>query len=95
MEHSTLQEPHPYNLGAVSVNPGTSERLRSTVLYDLKNKPKFRLVCDPDLQDAIQFSEKRLTDGTVYYPVFYIENRSKHVCHVTVWWAGGGRCLER
>jgi hypothetical protein len=95
MEHSTFQEPHPYSLGSVRVNPGTSARLRSTVLYDLKNKPKFRLVCNPDLRDAIQFSEKKLTDGTVYYPVFYIENRSKQVCDVTVWWAGGGWRLKR
>lgn len=58
-------------------------------LYKLDDKPRFHIVCDPGVGDALVYTDSKLTDGEVYIPLYHFQNFSHQTCTVTVWWLGG------
>ena len=60
------------------------------MLYKLTNKPKLRIDYETDEPSTVTYTERRLTDGTVYHPVFEFTNNSEQTCTVRIWWIGRG-----
>lgn len=94
MEHLAAPHDDTHIVGSVTVTPGQPEQLRVKYLYRLSHKPKFRFDYSTDEPGMVTRTEHKLTDGTVYYPIFDFKNRGSRACTVTVWWIGGGKAVR-
>jgi hypothetical protein len=89
MERPDTEKPEKRVEAEITVRSSDSQRVQLE-LYRLNDRPKFKVVAEPNIGTSFSHNESMLTDGTVYYPIFHLHNHSGKSVKVTVWWVGGG-----